>query len=53
VRGGFIHVPFLPEQAKPGQPSLPLETMTEAIAAAIRTSLIRRRDVRAVGGRTD
>ena len=36
TRVGFIHVPFLPEQAKNGQPSLPLETVTEALSAAIK-----------------
>ena len=58
IRGGFIHVPFLPEQAlrsgsgraKPGQPSLPLETMTRAIGTAIAVALKTRRDLRAAGG---
>ena len=44
VRGGFIHVPLLPEQAKGGQPSLTLETMTAGIALAISTALRVRRD---------
>src|SRR3954464_10412805 len=35
VRGGFIHVPALPEQEKAGEPSLPLATMIEAIACAV------------------
>jgi len=35
VRGGFIHVPATPELAKPGEPSLPLATMIEAIALAV------------------
>ena len=35
VRVGFIHVPFLPEQAKAGTPSMPLETIIEAIKTAI------------------
>lgn len=41
VRGGFIHIPFLPEQAAahPGQPSLPLALMVEALAIAVRVSL--------------
>lgn len=34
VRCGFIHVPQLPEQ---GQPSLPLEQIVDALAAAIGT----------------
>lgn len=32
---GFIHVPFLPEQAKEGVPSLPLERICEALTVAI------------------
>jgi pyroglutamyl-peptidase len=52
VRGGFIHVPFLPEQAKAGQPSLPFETMVDAVTVALETALACRRDVRLAGGRT-
>jgi pyroglutamyl-peptidase len=50
ARGGFIHVPFLPEQAKKGQPNLPLETMVEAIGVAIAAALTTRRDVKSGGG---
>ncbi|MGN1235337.1 MAG: pyroglutamyl-peptidase I [Christensenellaceae bacterium] len=35
VKVGFIHVPFLPEQAKNGEASLPLEETVEALCAAI------------------
>lgn len=52
VRGGFIHVPWMPEQAKRGQPSLPLETMVEAVALAAAVALRLRRDVRMAGGQT-
>jgi pyroglutamyl-peptidase len=52
VRGGFIHVPFLPAQAKAGQPSLTLETMTAAIGAAVAAALKTRRDTRSAGGAT-
>ena len=52
VRGGFIHVPFLPEQARAGQPSLTLETMTAAIGAAVAVALRIRRDARSAGGAT-
>ncbi|MBI2498302.1 MAG: pyroglutamyl-peptidase I [Opitutae bacterium] len=51
VRGGFIHVPYLPEQTKRGQPSLPLETMVEAVGVAMTTALRTRRDPKAVVGR--
>jgi pyroglutamyl-peptidase len=39
VRAGFIHVPWLPAQADPGQPSLPLERMIEAIRIVLEVSL--------------
>lgn len=32
---GFIHVPFLPEQAADGQPSLPLADTVRALTAAV------------------
>ena len=51
VRGGFIHVPFLPEQTK-DKPSLPLAIMTGAIATAIAVASKTRRDVRTAGGAT-
>ena len=50
VRGGFIHVPFLPEQAKKGQASLALDTMVAAIARVTEIALKVRRDTRVGGG---
>ena len=47
MRGGFIHVPMLPEQ---GTPSLPLETMVEGLRIGIRTALDTAHDVRLGGG---
>ncbi len=35
VRCAFLHVPFLPQQAKDGQPSLPLQDIITALTAAI------------------
>lgn len=35
VRAGFIHVPFLPQQAREGVPSMELETIVRALEAAI------------------
>lgn len=35
VRVGFVHVPYLPSQAGEGVPSLGLEKITQALAAAI------------------
>jgi pyroglutamyl-peptidase len=55
VRGGFIHVPFLPEQAlrfagKP--PSMPLAEMIRGLELAIETALTTTEDVRKSGGAT-
>lgn len=50
ARAGFIHVPWLPEQAKTGEPSLPLETMIAGIEAALETAVEVRRDLRRAGG---
>lgn len=35
IKIGFIHVPFLPEQAKEGVPSMELSAITKALRAAI------------------
>jgi pyroglutamyl-peptidase I len=39
VRGGFLHIPYLPEQAArhPGAPSMALETVVKALEIAVRT----------------
>lgn len=52
VRGGFIHVPFLPEQTT-DQPSLALERMVGGIRIAIATAVEYRRDLKAAGGQTE
>jgi pyroglutamyl-peptidase len=52
VRGGFIHVPLLPEQAQKGQASLPLEDMVYGVALAVETALRRKKDLRLTGGQT-
>jgi pyroglutamyl-peptidase len=52
VRGGFIHVPFLLEQAQKGQASLPLEDMVYGVALAVETALRRKKDLRLAGGQT-
>ena len=36
VQVGFIHIPYLPEQAREGIPSLPLDTVVTALTEAIR-----------------
>ncbi|SPA28150.1 pyroglutamyl-peptidase I [Cupriavidus taiwanensis] len=52
VRGGFIHIPYLPEQAArhPGQPCLAHETLVKGLRTAVATALSTRADVREQGG---
>lgn len=47
ARGGFIHVPLLPEQ---GAPSLPLVQMVQGLRAGIRAAASTARDVQVGGG---
>lgn len=35
VKVGFVHIPYLPEQAGEGVPSMELETVVEALTAMI------------------
>lgn len=35
IRAGFIHVPYLPQQAKENKPSIPLEQIVQALTLAI------------------
>lgn len=52
VRGGFMHLPLLPEQAArlAGMPSLPLATMVEGVRVALECALATQADVRLGGG---
>lgn len=52
ARGGFVHVPLLPEQAaqRPGQPSMALSTQVEALRVLLRTALAVEADLREGGG---
>jgi pyroglutamyl-peptidase len=52
ARGGFVHLPLLPEQAArhPGQPSLPLATMVEGLRLAITVALSTHEDLHVAGG---
>lgn len=53
-RGGFVHVPFVPEQVdtRPGTPSMPLDTIVAGLRIAIESALRTKRDLRVVGGAT-
>lgn len=52
VRGGFVHLPALPEQAarQPGLPSLALATQVDALRTLLRTALATTTDLREQGG---
>jgi pyroglutamyl-peptidase len=54
TRAGFVHVPWLPEQAArhAGQPSMALGTMVDGVHAAIDVALSTRVDLRSAGGET-
>ena len=53
MRGGFIHLPCLPQQAQAGHAGLPLETLAEAVRIAVHTALSHAHDLRAAGGAID
>ena len=52
TRGGFIHIPYAPEQAAchPGAPSLAVETVTAALRIAVHTALTTTQDRRIAAG---
>ncbi|MCP1413355.1 pyroglutamyl-peptidase I [Paenarthrobacter sp. A20] len=52
VRGGFVHVPCLPEQVSTegDTPSMPLESMAEGLAVVVRTALRTQADAKLSAG---
>lgn len=52
VKGGFIHVPFIPEQVtnRPNQPAMSTEDIARGLEAAIRAIVKNDEDIVAVGG---
>lgn len=54
VKGGFIHIPYLPQQAAahPGAPSMAAETVRLALEVAIATALQIDDDIAVTGGAT-
>jgi pyroglutamyl-peptidase len=51
ARAGFVHVPWLPEQAAVhGQPGMPLQQMTRALEIIVQTALTTRGDARLAAG---
>ncbi len=53
ARGGFVHVPYTPEQVagRPGTPAMTLATQIEGIRRALRSAVLTREDVRETAGR--
>lgn len=49
VRGGFIHVPYLPGQ---GVPCMPLDDMVRGLRVAVTTAMSTSQDIRRSGGAT-
>lgn len=54
ARGGFIHIPYLPEQAAahPGAASMSLETIVAGLRLALETALTATEDIVETGGAT-
>jgi len=54
MKGGFIHIPYLPEQAAAhaGAPSMAAQTVKEALEIAITVALRQDCDINVVGGAT-
>jgi len=52
IKGGFIHIPYLPEQAvsHPGAPSMAVETVRAALEKIILVSLQVEQDTKIIGG---
>ncbi|WP_103105086.1 pyroglutamyl-peptidase I [Brevibacillus reuszeri] len=52
IRGGFIHIPYLPEQAarQSGQPSMALETIVKGLRVAIEAVISHDQDMVVSGG---
>ncbi|MDU4961661.1 MAG: pyroglutamyl-peptidase I [Sporomusaceae bacterium] len=53
IRGGFIHIPYLPEQAarNPGQPSMGLETIVNGLTLALAAALETGQDIKLGAGK--
>ncbi|MFZ6649220.1 pyroglutamyl-peptidase I [Undibacterium sp. TJN25] len=54
VRGGFVHIPYLPEQAarQPGAASMSLETIVVGLTLVLQTTVEVTRDIKRQGGQT-
>ena len=55
LRAGFVHIPYLPEQAArhAGAASMSLDSIVQSLRAVVRESVHTRADLRETGGRLD
>lgn len=53
MRGGFVHVPYLPEQVidKSNTPSMSLDVITRALKIIVKTVSVTKKDIKAIGGK--
>ena len=53
-KGGFIHVPYIPEQTvlKPNMPSMSLENIAKCLELSIETAVKTKTDIKITGGQT-
>ncbi|WP_055665822.1 pyroglutamyl-peptidase I [Desnuesiella massiliensis] len=53
IKGGFIHVPFIPSQVvdKKNTPSMSLEDITKGLECAIKAAVENSEDIKAIGGK--
>ncbi|WP_394779387.1 pyroglutamyl-peptidase I [Undibacterium sp.] len=54
VRGGFVHIPYLPEQAarQPGAASMSLDTIVAGLTLVLQTTIAVTHDIKRQGGQT-
>lgn len=52
AKGGFVHVPYIPEQVldKPDKPSMSLENIVKGLEAAIKAIALNEKDIKEEGG---
>lgn len=52
IRGGFVHIPYLPEQAARlgGQPSMAVETIVKGLEVALTAAMSVENDIKQTGG---
>ncbi len=53
IRGGFMHIPFIPEQIinKKLMPSMSLDDIIQGLTAAIQATIEYKEDIKAIGGK--